>query len=141
MPKLPTSSERTDTALTLATTRAAAYADAGKMEMAYKALQRGVQSAQRVNNAGRIGTALAGLWAMPAVKAGVLGGVAAITAVVTRSKSKPMSDASKAASASGDPATSSMDSSVQRRNRFLRRSRKKSEVAESSPGVSGNLET
>lgn len=119
MSTLPTSSERTDTVLTLAKTRAAAYADAGNLEMAYKALLRGVQSAQRVNNSSDAGTTLAGLWAMPATKAGLLGGTAAIAAAVNRSKSKSKKKVESSSTLSG-PATSSSDSSASRRGRFRR---------------------
>jgi hypothetical protein len=124
MPTLPTACERTDTALTLAKTRAAAYADAGNLEMAYKALLRGVQSAQRVNGATKVGTAVAGLWAMPAVKAAVLGGPALIATAVTRSKSKSKSKSkSGTGSTPGDPSTSSLESSASAgwRGRFQRR--------------------
>jgi hypothetical protein len=124
MPTLPTSGERTDSALTLAKTRAAAYADAGKMDSAYKALLRGVQHAQRVNNASQAGTTLAGLWAIPTMKAGVLGVTAAIAAVVARSKlrTKGESDATPSGP-STDPSTSPSEVSASRPRRFRRRPR------------------
>lgn len=145
--RLPTSSERTDTALTLARTKAAAYADAGKMEMAYRALLRGVQSAQRVNSSSQTGTALAGLWAMPAVKALVLGGAATIAAAVTRSKAQPKAkpkserkSRAKSTATSGDPASPS-ESSVQPRSRFRRRPRANDEVTTvPDPSVSSKLD-
>jgi hypothetical protein len=141
MPTLPTSSERTDTALTLAKTRAAAYADAGKMDSAYKALLRGVRSAQRVNNASKAGTTLAGLWAMPTMKAGVLGATTAIAAVVTRSKSKTKAKSDATPSdPSTDPSTSTSDVSASRPPRFRRRPRPTDHAAVSQTTMTSKLD-
>ena len=141
MPTMPTASERTDTALTLARTKAAAYADAGNMEMAYRALLRGAQSAQRVVNSSQTRTFLAGLWAMPAVKTGLLGGAAAVTAAVSRSKSKPNRKSNKKAkSARSKWASPSSDTSVKSRSRFRRRGNNGSGVTTARDIMSGNTE-
>ncbi len=129
MPSLPTSNERIDTVLTLARTKAAAHADDGDPQKAYKALLRGVQSAQRANSRGRTGTVLRGLWAIPTVKAVVLGVAPALIAAVTRSKSKSggASDAYASDTSNSSPddeSKSSLDPAIpQQRKRFRRRPR------------------
>ena len=128
MPVLPTTNEQIDSVLTQAKTRASAYAANGNLEMAYKALLRGVQSAQRKNNAGQAGTVLRGLWATPAGKGVALAAIPGVLGVLTRSKSKSKSkskwkSASESGSTSGDTVDSSMDSSAQERSRFRLRPR------------------
>ena len=121
MPVLPTKNEQIDTVLTHARMRASGYADDGNLEMAYKALLRGVQSAQRRNNAGQTGTVLRRLWAAPAVKALVLTAVPGIVAALTRSKSTSKSK-------SGGNGAYPGDSSTARRSRLRLRGRKDGRV-------------
>jgi hypothetical protein len=105
MPMLPTKNDQIDSVLTHARTRASAYADDGNVEMAYKSLLRGVQSAQRRNNAGQVGTVLRRLWAAPAVKAVVLTAVPGLIGVLTRSKSKSKPKRGEAGTYSGNAST------------------------------------
>jgi hypothetical protein len=135
MPLLPTANEQIDSVLTQAKTRASAYAADGNVEMAYKALLRGVQSAQRKNNAGQAGTVLRGLWGTPAVKGVALAAIPGVLGVVTRSKSKAKAGSKsmagsepESASTSGDPVESSVEPSAQERSRFRLRSRRKGGV-------------
>jgi hypothetical protein len=139
MTRLPTSSERTESALAAARTRAAGYADAGKWDLAYRVLLSGVGSAQRANRGGQLATALAGLWTLPGAKATVLGGSAAIAAAVARTKSKSQAKPAKSRKSAkytprwttrgksttdvGSPATSVPDSSAPTARRFRRRPR------------------
>jgi hypothetical protein len=119
MPMLPTTNEQIDSVLTHARTRASAYADDGNLEMAYKALLRGVRSAQRKNSAGQTGTVLRRLWAAPAVKTLVLTAVPGIVAALTRSTSN---------SKSGSSGTYPGDSSTPRRSRLRLRGRRDGRV-------------
>jgi hypothetical protein len=135
MPLLPTANEQIDSVLTQAKTRASGYAADGNLEMAYKALLRGVQSAQRKNNAGQAGTVLRGLWATPAVKGVALAAIPGVLGVVTRSKSRAAAGSKsmagsepKPASTPGDPVESSVEPSAQERSRFRLRSRRKGGV-------------
>jgi hypothetical protein len=116
MSVLPTKNQQIDSVLAHARTRASTYADNGNPEMAYKALLRGVQSAQRRNNAGEMGTMLRRLWAAPAVKTLVLTAVPGIVASLARSTSKSTSK-------SGGTGTYSKDSSTPRRSRLRLRGR------------------
>jgi hypothetical protein len=119
MPVLPTTNDQIDSVLTRARTRASGYADEGNLEMAYKALLRGVQSAQRKNNAGQMGAVVSRVWATPAVRGLVLTAVPGILAARTRSKSK---------STSGSTGTQLGDSSTPRRARLHLRGRKDGRV-------------
>jgi hypothetical protein len=129
MPSLQTSKERIDTVLTLARTRAGAHADEGNAERAYRALLRGVQSAQRANSRGQTGTVLHGLWAMPAVKAVMLGSAGAVIAALTWSKGKSRSASVSETSASDAPDSAADSAIPQQRKRFRRRSRTGGDVA------------
>jgi hypothetical protein len=99
---IPTTTERVDNALSLARSKAAAYAEADNPVMAYKTLLSGVVSAQRTNASGRVGSLLGGLWAMPAAKVSLVGLTTVAIAALTRARRR-----------SGDASTSSQEASEQ----------------------------
>jgi hypothetical protein len=117
MALLPTAHERIDAALNLARTRAAAHAESGNSELAYRTLLRGVRTAQRTNNSSSSGMLLRRVWATPGVKTTALGAapvVAAAVGLLRKSKSSGTGSPAR----SSDASMTSLDSSGQKRARF-----------------------